>query len=178
MCRILMITAILLFTSGAFAKRDKPTCQGKEIRIRDCELRAGPYTLRLLADSISWNDSTWRKVDPIPLRGEGTSWEKINVQLNNGILVLQLWIWDKPVGENQVQSLNWYVTSIDQQKFSVLASGTVRKRRQKSQAPGAEGEEVKPKAPEFLYDGWETHGLKFLKDGRMEMTLGRHKQIL
>lgn len=186
MLKILILIVAGFISSGVLAKGEKTVCRSKEVQARDCELRSRPYVFRLLVESISWNDSTWHKVDPIPLKGEGTSWEKVTLSMIKGRPVLQLWIWDKPVGETQVQSLNWYIVGIakEKQELKVLDSGVVRKRRQKTQQASAEGAPTPTaapasvKAPEYLYDGWETHGLKISKDGHIEMTLGRHKKNL
>ncbi len=157
------------FPLSSWAKNFKHTCGAKEIERKDCVLSAGSYKLRLLAETVALNDGTWRSVDPMPLHGEGTIWHKVRFELMNGWPVLQLWIWDKPIGEAQVQSLRWFVASAENRKLSILASGVVRKRRQK---------ESQVDKAEFIYDGWESYGLKVLGPHRIEFTLAREKKIL
>lgn len=144
----------------------KTTCNAKEIQRQDCRLTVDTYNLRLLKDTVAWSDGTWHTVDDLPLKGDGTEWEKIRFEFLNGWPILQLWIWDAGAGENKVQSLNWYVADAEQRKFTVVATGVVRKRRPHKDAK------------KFSYDAMEPHALKPLKDGTLEWTLKQEKKII
>lgn len=156
----------------------KTSCTAKEIARKDCRLFAGGYDLRLLSETIAWNDGTWRTVDPMPLKGEKVKWEKAGFQFFGDWPILQLWIWDEGTGEAPVQSLHWFVADAEKRKLTVLATGVVRKRRQKP-IPVVEGEEP-PKSvkPEYLVDAMEPHQLKALKNGNLEWSLARDTRIL
>lgn len=161
-----LVLSLLLAAGSAMAESaSKPNCSKREIERQDCTLWIGSERLRLSSESVVWNNGTWHTVDSIPLKGEGTKWEKMQFASFQGWPILQLWIWDKGAGEAQVQSLNWYVMDWLDRKARVLASGVVRKRRLK---PGMS----------FIYDDWESHGLKLLKNGTLEFALGREKKIL
>jgi hypothetical protein len=155
---------------------EKTACTAREIQLQDCRLSSGTYKLRLLADTIARDDGTWHGVDSMPLKGEGTSWEKIHFKLFNGWPILQMWIWDKPAGEANVQQLHWYVGDVrNQTELQVLATGVVRRRRAKN----VEVVEGKP-APKPVYtlDAMEPHSLKLRNDGRLDWSLGSEKKIL
>lgn len=173
---------MLLLTALIAHAAPKLSCNAKELQRRDCRLIQANYNLRLLDKTVAWNDGTWHTVEPMPLSGEGVSWEKINFEIMNGQPVLQMWLWDKGVGEAQVQSLHWFVADAERRKFTILAQGVVRKRRLKEPLTGAEANgapaAAAAKKPKYLFDAWETHGLKKLKNGTLEWTLGREKKIL
>jgi len=148
----------------------KPTCNEKDLTRQDCRLRDGAYNVRLLSDTVAWHDGTWHTVEEIPLKGEQSAWEKMRFDLMGGWPILQLWIWDQGAGEGQVQSLHWYTVSLFDRKFKILAEGIVRKRRP---TVGAENEK-----PGFLYDAWQKHSLKALKNGEVEWILNSEKKNL
>jgi hypothetical protein len=155
---------------------DKTVCTRREIQLQDCRLNSGTYKLRLLSETIARDDGTWHGVDNMPLKGEGTSWEKIQFKLFNGWPILQMWIWDKPAGEANVQQLHWYVGDVrNQTELQVLATGVVRRRRAKN-VEVAEGKPA-PK-PVYTLDAMEPHNLKLRKDGRLDWSLGSEKKIL
>lgn len=155
---------------------EKIACTAREIQLQDCRLNAGTYKLRLLSETIARDDGTWHGVDDMPLKGEGTAWEKIQFQLFNGRPILQMWIWDKPAGEANVQQLHWYVGDVrNRSELQLLASGIVRRRRAKS----VEVVEGKPTPkPVYTLDAMEPHNLKVRKDGRLEWSLGVEKRII
>jgi hypothetical protein len=160
-------------------RRDhKMTCSHQEITRQDCTLKAGDDKLRLLPETVVWNNGIWHAVDTMPLRGEGTQWEKMRFDSFRGWPVLQLWIWGKISGEARIQSLNWYVMDWSGQKARILASGVVRKRRLKPAGAGHDQAPTVPVPSAYIYDDWEVHGLKVQKEGRIEWTLGREKKIL
>ncbi|MBX3021041.1 MAG: hypothetical protein KF799_05135 [Bdellovibrionales bacterium] len=169
---------------GVKPAKAKTTCNAKELKGFDCRLMQGEYNLRLLDSTIAWKNSSHHTVDPMPLVGEGVEWEKIRFEIMGHRPVLQMWLWDKPVG--QVQSLRWYVADTQNRKMAVLAQGVVRKRSLKEDLPAGEGEAApvaggKPKPPakpKYIYDAFEPHSVRLLKDDRLEWTLGRDKKIL
>jgi hypothetical protein len=170
-----VISTLLLI--NAWAAPAKPSCSAKEIKRQDCRLYFDTYNLRLLKDTVAWNDGTWHTVDDIPLRGEGVEWEKARFEFLNGWPILQLWIWDAGAGENEVQSLHWYVADAEKRKFTIVATGVVRRRR--PHKPKTVEGEVAAKAPaKFTYDKMEPHALKPLKDGTLEWSLNREKKII
>ncbi len=144
------------------AVKGKTNCSVKELARQDCRLTVGAYNLRLLKDTVAWDDGTWKTVDDMPLKDEGVQWEKATFNFINGWPILQLWIWDSGVGEAKVQSLNWYVADAEKRHFTVLARGVVRKRR------------LNP----LVMDAMEPHQLKPTKDGGLEWTLKNEKKLI
>lgn len=192
MSRLCILAVVLpVWAGGGGARAAKVACNSKELKGRDCRLSSGSYSLRLLDKTIAWNDGTWHTVDPMPLSGEGVEWEKASFSLMGGKPIVQLWIWDKGVGETQVQSLHWFVADAEKRKFTVLAQGVVRKRQLKQplvteeEGAGGAGAPVakkgtfpkKPPGPKYLYDAMEPHSLKVVKSG-LEWTLGRDKKLI
>jgi hypothetical protein len=177
-----LMTTLLLGNTwvlhAASGMKSKAACNSKEIKRQDCRLTVDTYNLRLLKDTVAWNDGTWRTVDDMPLKGEGVEWEKARFEFLNGWPIVQLWIWDAGTGENQVQSLHWFVADAEKRKFTVVATGVVRKRRpHKVAVPEGETATKGPPA-KFTYDAMEPHALKPLKDGSLEWTLNRDKKII
>lgn len=170
--QLLLILALSLPSAHA---AEKSVCTEKELARQDCRLTVGSYNIRVLPKTLAWNDGTWRSVDNMPLKGEAVMWEKIRFEMMNGWPILQLWLWEKGVGESEVQSLHWVVASAEKRKFSLLAEGVVRKRRVERSAASPEG--AKP-MPTFFYDAWESHHLNLLKDGSLEWFLGEQKKTL
>jgi hypothetical protein len=166
-----LLSILILFSgaAGSAVVKDKLNCSDKELVRMDCRLRAAGYSLRLLAKSVAWNDGTWQTVDEMPLKGEAMAWEKVHFELLGGWPILQLWLWDKGVGELQIESLHWYVADAEKRHLTILAEGPVRKRR-------PEGEPQKK--PKFLYDATEPHALKKLANGDLEWQLGGQKKTL
>lgn len=180
---VLIASFLMIFGLGdSFAalpeSRDKTTCSRKDIVRQDCALQVGRDRLRLLAETLVWSNGTWHTVDQMPLKGDGTQWEKMQFQSFNGWPLLQVWIWGKGSGETQVQSLHWYVVDWIERKAHVRGEGVVRKRRMKQKAAVDGGKGPVAPSPEYIYDGWETHGLKLQKNGAVEFSLGREKKIL
>lgn len=182
---------LLIFGYPAFAKKGakpyaKSVCTARELRGQDCRVYSGTYHIRLLAETIARDDGTWHTVDPMPLKGEGVEWEKVTFTIEQGQPILQLWLWDKGVGEAQVQALRWHVADARQGALKILAEGVVRRRRLKvpeeipvdPNVPVANNRPVEKKKPVFLYDGWEKHSLKALKNGTFDWELGSQKKIL
>src|SRR5205085_1479004 len=95
----------LIFQAWLAFAADKPACTAKELERLDCHLHKGRYDVRVLPQTIAWNDGTWHTVDQMPLNGEAVAWEKMNLDILSGWPVLQLWIWDKGTHETEVQSL-------------------------------------------------------------------------
>lgn len=160
-----IFNALIVIASAAPNKlQGKLSCNAKELSRLDCRLTVDTYNLRLLNDTVAWNDGTWHTVDDMPLKGEGVTWEKARFEFINGWPILQLWIWDAGTGENKVQSLHWIVADAEKRHFTVIARGIVRKRH-----PAENGK--------FLTDAMEPHNLKPLKDGSLEWTLKTDKKI-
>lgn len=155
---------VLVFQAMA---ADKTSCKPRELRNRDCRLSLGQHHVRLLTDTIARDDGAAHVVDPMPLKGD---WEKVVFEISQNHPVLQLWIWDPGKGEAQVQSLHWFVGDARPGPVKFVADDVVRRRRLKP------GEDEKKKV--YLYDGWEKHSLKVLKDGKYEWNLGTHKKII
>lgn len=158
-------TAVAASSAGKNSRRG---CLARDLARQDCELKDGGYTVRLLAETVTWNDGTWHTVEPLPLKDNQIAWEKMNFEILAGRPILQLWIWDKGDPQNQVQSLNWLTVDLSNRKFVLLAKGVVRKRRPKADS--------KPQS--YLYDGVLTHALKAQKSGELEWSLGNEKKIL
>lgn len=160
---------MLLFIAQVLAApppaKPKTECTAKDLARHDCRLYVDTYNLRLLKDTVAWNDGTWRTVDDMPLKGEGVQWEKANFRFINGWPILQLWIWDAGVGEAKVQSLHWYVADAEKRHFTILASGVVRKRR------------INPEK-KLIFDPMEPHELKPMKNGGLEWTLRNEKKLI
>ena len=178
------VTFFMGFVSlAAAAKAPKLWCSSRELERRDCRLTSGTYNYRILNQTIAGSDGTWHSVNPMPLFGDGIEWEKVQFKILEQLPILQLWLWDKGVGESQVQSLRWFVVSLEHQHFAVLAEGVVRKRRLKptpsegevQAAKIVEGASLKPS---YLYDKMEDHGLKASKDGFLLWHLGKEKKTL
>lgn len=158
--RMVIPTLLIFFSSFTFATPNvKLTCTARELKAQDCHLFSGNYDLRLLKTTLAWNDGTWHTVDPLPLAGEGVEWEKAEFEFLGGRPIIQIWAWDKGVGESRVQSLHWFTADAEKRTLTLLAEGVVRKRTPR------EG-----KTP--LYDQMESHGIKVVKDG-LEWRLGR-----
>lgn len=144
-------------------------CQPKELKQFDCRLSVDTYNLRLLKDTVAWDDGTWHTVDDMPLKGDGVLWERAEFGFINGWPILQLWLWDAGVGENKVQSLHWFVADAEKRHFTILAQGVVRRRRP-HKAAVVDGEVAKF-LDKYSYDKMEPHALKPLKSGGLEWTL-------
>lgn len=173
------MTWILAFAAAlalAAPKANKDTCAKREIERRDCRLNAGTYNLRLTSETIARDDGTWHTVDPMPLKGEGVTWEKGVFEIHHGWPILQLWIWDTGSGEAKVQQLHWYVADAQKGELKILKEGIVRRRRMKPADP--EDEAAKKAKPEFIYDKWEKHSLKPRKDGKLEWNLNSETILL
>lgn len=185
----LLILLILSFPS--FAKKvskvsAKSSCTLRELRGQDCRVHSGTYKIRLLAETIARDDGTWHTVDPMPLKGEGIAWEKVMFTMEHERPILQLWLWDKGVGEAQVQALRWFVADARHGSLKMLAEGVVRRRRLNvpeeipvdPNVPVAKDKVVEKNKPVYLYDDLEKHSLKTLKNGTIEWELGSIKKIL
>lgn len=180
--RMRRVLVLLFICNASMAAGSKTTCTKRELKALDCRLYTGAYNLRLLEKTVAWDDGTWHTVDPIPLVGEGVEWEKIQFEMLAQHPILQMWIWDKGVGESGVQSLHWYVADAEKRKLTVLAEGVVRKRHLKAvidAAPAAvataKGKPPSPPPappPHYLYDAMEPHSLKTGKGGQLQWTLG------
>ena len=143
----------------------KLVCTPRELAVQDCHLRSRPYDLRLLKTTLAWHDGTWHTVDPLPLAGEGVEWQKAEFAILAGRPILQLWIWDKGVGESRVQSLHWFTADAEKRTLTLLAEGIVRKRTPR-------GEKEKP-----LYDREDPHGLR-LEGKTLRWRLGNKTKDL
>jgi hypothetical protein len=157
-------------TTPAFTKGRKGSCPSRDLKRQDCRLQDESYNVRLLAETVAWFDGTWHTVEEMPLKGKQSSWEKARFEVHQGWPVLQLWLWDNGEGEGQVQSLHWLTVSLMDRKFTVLAQGIVRKRRPKGDAPADK--------PSYLYDAWQPHSAKMLKNGTIEWELNGRKKNL
>lgn len=153
---------ILLFATGFSvahaAPASKLACSPRELKTQDCHLNSGHYDLRLLKTTLAWNDGTWHTVDPLPLAGEGIEWEKVQFAILNDRPILQLWFWDKGVGETHVQSLHWFTADAEKRALTLLAEGVVRKRTPRA-------------GKSALYDRAEPHGIRAIK-GAIEWRIG------
>jgi len=184
--RLFVFALALVFTQSlpaAVPVKGKFVCTARELQRQDCRLTSGTYRIRLLSETIARNDGTWHTVDPMPLKGEGVQWEKVRFEIMNGWPILQLWLWDSGSGEAPVQSLRWYVTDAKRGELSILSEGIVRRRRLKpveaeEAAPAAGASATSKKNPSYIYDGWEKHSLKLLKDGSLAWLLRDEKKIL
>lgn len=152
-------------------EKGKLNCSARELARQDCHLISDAYDFRLLAKTIAWTDGTWHTVDPMPLAGEALEWERIGFRRIGGRPILQIWLWDKGVGESKVQSLHWYVAEAQPRKVAVLAESVVRKRH--SEDMDGEGKKAK-----YLYDGWEPHAVRSGPDGALEWRSGGQKKTL
>ena len=153
----------------------------------DCRLTSGLYELRLLPKTVAWTDGTWHTVDRMPLKGDAAAWEKVEFKFLGGWPILQLWLWEKTQTETQIESLHWFVTDAENRKFTIITDGVVRKRRLElaepvtEVTPGPSQKAAKPKKvppPKYLYDAWEPHSLKAVKDGSLEWQLSTEKKII
>ena len=159
----LVLSLVLSPTSQAAGRL---ACSSRDLKRQDCRLRLGEHNIRLLPATIARDDGVWHTVDDMPLKGEGIVWEKIRFEKVGSRSLLQFWIWDKGTGQAQVQSLHWYVADIRKDKMKLLAEGIVRRRR------------VKDAKGEFIYDAYESHGLKPEKNGSITWSLGSQSKVL
>jgi hypothetical protein len=171
----LLLSILLILNVPQALTKDKTSCLSRELQRKDCRVKTGTYNVRLLSETIARDDGTWHTVDAMPLIGDHIAWEKIRFDIFKGWPILQLWIWDKAVGEAGVQDLRWFVADLHKGDMKILAKGVVRRRRLKN----LEVQEGKPAPPpSYNLDAFEKHGLKLLKDGDLEWTLGSEKKIL
>ena len=191
--KIYLLLIVFPLLTNARANPEKLNCTAKEIARQDCRLMSGSYNIRLLAKTVAWNDGTWHTVDPMPLNGEAVAWERAHFQFMNGWPILQLWLWEKGTSETQVQSLRWYVADAEKRKFTILSEGVVRRRRTEGVEPPPEEPVVIPvkgakkapapvkkvvvnRGPVYIYDAWEPHGLKILKNGNLEWWISAQRK--
>ena len=182
------ICVVFLHVVSAWAgDKTKSECSRKELERQDCRLMAANFNFRILNATVAGSDGSWHSVSPMPLSGEGVTWEKVRFDMMSQRPILQFWLWDKGGGESEVQSLHWYVADAEHQTLSVLAEGVVRKRRLKPPlvqevpppAAAAKPSATKPAPkPVYLYDAMEAHGVKASKDGALEWSLGSQKKRL
>jgi hypothetical protein len=164
---------IFMLSSSHAAEVAKSLCTAKDLARRDCRLSSAGTNVRLLPESLAWYDGTWHTVEPMPLKGQQSDWEKIEFQFLGGRPILQLWLWDKGTEVTGVQSLHWLTGELQKRKFKILAEGVVRKRRPK--AKDALAAETKT---QYLYDAFIEHSLKTSKNGDLDWSLGIDKKTL
>lgn len=171
----MVLALVLNFAYAKTSPASKLSCTARELRGEDCRLVSGTYQIRLLSETIARDDGTWHTVDPMPLAGADVTWQKITFEVQHGLPLLQLWLWDGGKGEAQVQALHWYVGDARKGALRILSEGVVRRRRLK---PPEETAADPKKTPTFLYDGWEKHSVKIMKNGKLDWQLGAQKKTL
>ena len=151
---------VVLISTLAWSAPAKLKCTRRELKAKDCHLQQPPYNVDLLEATVAWPDGTWRTVEGMPLKGEGVEWERVSFELHKGWPILQMRIWDKGVGEANVQSLHWFVLDLSDRRLKTLAEGVVRKRRA------------------TLLEKPEDAGMKWLSGDRFEWHVGRQRKVI
>lgn len=152
-------------TARAWARSERTQCTARDLERQDCLLKKKPLELQLSSRKVAWSDGVWNKIDNLPFSGEGFVWEKIVLREIKKRAILQMWIWDLPAGEAQVQNLHWIVIEFRNHKMKVIAQEIVRKRH-----PKPRSDEKEPVS--YLNDPMDPHGLKEAKGDRLKWTHG------
>lgn len=174
---------VVLIAALAWSAPTKLKCTHRELKAKDCHLQSPPFQVNLLEATVSWNDGTWRTVEGMPLKGEGVEWELVGFELHDGWPILQMRIWDRGVGESNVQSLHWFVLDLSDRHLKTLAEGVVRKRHTpppagEDAAVNADVKTKKTNLPKTLLERPEDAGMKWLGKDRFEWHVGRQRKVI
>jgi hypothetical protein len=128
----------------------------------------GPYEFLLNKEKILIHDSVWRSLTDIPLKGEQTSWDKVEIRVVRRKYFLEVSIWSEPQGETSVQSLHWFVFAARGKTLEKVVDQIVSRRRpHRSQFANKT----------FIQDPVEKHGLESAAEG-IRWRAGRNSGLL
>ena len=103
-------------------------CQRKELREKDCHLKAFGRRLHIWQDKIFVSDGVRRKAFDLPVAGLTIEWSKVQLKKIRHRRFLELLIWGPPQGEAQVQSLKWSIYEVTGERLKLLVDQEVQKR--------------------------------------------------
>jgi hypothetical protein len=177
-----LLVVILFFAPGLFAKKYKPTCKKSELETKNCYIKFKSYSLQLTQKKITVHDGVWRSIFDFPIISEKSNWHKVVFQKKGGKHFLNLYIWDAPVGETQVQSLKWLLISFKTVKSKLMVNKVVWKRYVKnlSELKGSSPEVAnndKNKKIKYGYESRKKHGYR-IKGAQLNWWSGYEKGVV
>ncbi|MBT4762541.1 MAG: hypothetical protein HOO06_12645 [Bdellovibrionaceae bacterium] len=126
-----------LFVSDVFASaKVKARCYSTEVTTKNCRITYPPYTLQLSEKKITVHDGVWRSIFDFPLINENSQWHKVEFQKKKDLYFLNIYAWDPPKKESEIQSLKWYLFQVKSKKSHLITEQTVWKRYLKEEALG------------------------------------------
>ena len=152
--KIISLVAMLLCNSAYGSNRKQ--CSSRELTEKSCLLKAWDYTIKLTKEKIILNNKVWRSLEKIPFTGDRTTWDSVLVTSLGSRRFLSIKVWDKPVGEADIQSLYWVLYELENGKVLLKVQQELQKRR------------------------WSGEGRSKLRDRRWRTALkkGRNGQVL
>jgi hypothetical protein len=110
------------------AKSTSSQCDSKNLPIKDCLVRMGPYRVQFTKQKILVSDGVWREVHDLPMKGEKTEWVAVTLHKRQGRYLLQQLLWSEPEGGVGLQSLNWYLWELKGAQLHRRTHQVVQKR--------------------------------------------------
>lgn len=170
--------------SVAWAQNEKYECAQEALKKQDCLLLWQNYRVHFLKSKILIHDGTWRGIQEIPVAGEKSEWEKVQVHKLDGRWVLEMWVWSPPATEMALESLYWLVGEFKDQNLHFEVQEVVQyRRRLQAQGigrfpasstlseQGSRSQEKHPSSQTDLLDPRRTVQL-YVKDGKIHWQAG------
>lgn len=166
----------------AKAKKNSLQCSAHHLKVKSCVLEGLNLRVQVTESRISIYDGVWRSLEDFPLPGGDVEWKSVRLVKLGDKKLLEMQLWDHPLGSVGIQSLVWIVYEIKDlqltkefqevlQKRSVvqLEGETITPERTKGQF------EVPPQ-PRYLYDRLEKSRMFIDKQGRLNWEIGNRKR--
>lgn len=143
------------------------SCLPEGLRNKDCYLSAFNYNIYFGAEKIRLSDGRWRSLVDMPKHGKGVEWHAIRLFEKNQRFFLEFFLWALQE-YGKVQSLFWDIYEIKGIQMKKVLSEIVQKRRKNI---------TDWKNIRYIYDKKVNHGLKALKDGKIQWFVKNKKGV-
>lgn len=127
MRRLIVTTAAFIILPWAALGAPRQACPAAKLKLQNCDLRLGPYQIRVWKDKFSVRDKFRRSLSDLPFKD--AEWVEVSVQELGNRTFLEFVVWNPPAGEGEVQSKNWYVYELTNERAALKLVQLVQRRK-------------------------------------------------
>lgn len=162
-------------------KKSKAACSSHHLKVKSCVLDSLGLKVQVTESRISLYDGVWRSLEDFPLPGEDVEWKSVRLTQLGSRKLLELHLWDHPLGSVGIQSLVWIVYEIEglqltKQWQEVLQKRSVVQEKNPTTEERPRGQFENPRKERYLYDKLEKSRMFIDKKSRLNFEIGPRRR--
>jgi hypothetical protein len=158
----------------------KAVCGKSHLAEKNCPLRGFGLKVQVTESKVNLFDGTSRQLQDFPYPGEAVEWQDVRLKKIGPRLLLEMRLWDTPVGDVPIQSLLWLGYEIKDLHLTKKWAEVLQKRTRVQSKETVAGERPKgqfkdPLPPRYIYDRLEKYKVRTGPKGLLNWSVGAAK---